>query len=213
MKKTYSTFYYICGAILVMVLSTLIFIVRDVQDDPRIVLDVSRIKGPINAPVHITEFSDFQCPACSKGADIMHRLMEKYPYKIRISFNHFPLRMHPWAMIAHICAQCAAEQGEYWPYHDLLFKYQKDWSTSKDPVLFFKEYAKKLNLDQNKFSSCVDTRATEPVVVADAQKGRDEHINRTPTFIVNGERIIGGDGLEERLDAQIRKILRLKEES
>ena len=120
--------------------------------------------------------------------------------------------MHQWAFIAHMSSQCAAEQGKYWPYHDLLFEHQEEWSKSQDPNSYFKQYAKQLELDQADFTSCLDGRRTEKIVTDDVQKARDAKIVRTPTFIVNGERVIGGKDFEKRFEDMIRRELGLKEE-
>src|SRR5262249_20138721 len=80
--------------------------------------------GPETAPVQIGEFSDFQCPFCSRAADAVHKIKEKYGDKVRFTFRQFPLPMHPNAKGAAEAALAANAQGKFWEFHDHLFKNQ-----------------------------------------------------------------------------------------
>ena len=166
-----------------------------------------KVKGPINAPLKIQEFSDFQCPACQKGRDTLEELWKKYPDKVRLTFFHFPLMMHPWAMTAHQCAECAYLQGKFWPYHDLLFSRQKEWSEGKDPKTLFIRYAKELGLDVQRFQKCLELNETKSAVVEDVRRGNEVQVQSTPTFILNGRRVPGGKLLAENLEKMIQEEL------
>src|SRR6185369_10636032 len=80
--------------------------------------------GPANAKVQVVEFSDFQCPYCSRAATVVHQIKEKYGDKVRFTFRQFPLPMHPNARIASEAALAANSQGKFWEFHDRLFKNQ-----------------------------------------------------------------------------------------
>src|SRR6185295_5027167 len=82
-------------------------------------------RGPQGAKVTIVEFSDFQCPFCSKAHDTVEEVMQTYAGKVRLVFRHFPLEFHAQAPKAAEAAACANEQGKFWEYHDVLFKNQQ----------------------------------------------------------------------------------------
>ena len=77
-----------------------------------------RAKGPANAPVTLTVFSDFQCPYCSRLVPFIDEVLAKNPDKVRVVFKQFPLRMHNFALPAALASLAAREQGKFWPMHD-----------------------------------------------------------------------------------------------
>ena len=77
--------------------------------------------GPATAPIEMIEFADFECPFCLKAFPIVKQVMAAYGDRIRLVYRHFPLPQHPNARPAAEAAQCAFEQGKFWPYHDRLF--------------------------------------------------------------------------------------------
>ena len=81
--------------------------------------------GPKNAKVTIYEFSDFQCPFCSKGADAMNQVKKEFGDKVRIVFKNLPLGFHQHAEVAARAAHAAGKQGKFWEMHDVLFKNQR----------------------------------------------------------------------------------------
>ena len=84
--------------------------------------DPSRLRGDPRAPVTIVEFSDFSCPFCRKAEGIVTEVLAKYPGQVKLGYRDFPLEMlHPQAELAAEASRCAADQGKYWEYHDLLF--------------------------------------------------------------------------------------------
>ena len=114
--------------------------------------------GPANAPITLVEFGDFQCPYCRQWEQQTYQpLLAAYPGKIRFVFRDFPLTsIHPNAMPAAEAAQCANEQGKFWPYHDKLFGSE----TLSDDV--YKQYAQDLGLDVTRFNACVSSHKYLP---------------------------------------------------
>ena len=94
----------------------------------KISMDNVPVKGDANAPITIVEYSDFQCPFCKRGSDMLPGLLEDYPGKIKIIFKQFPLPNHNWAKPSSIASLCAFEQGndKFWAFHDMVFEKQKD---------------------------------------------------------------------------------------
>lgn len=149
------------------------------------------IKGKVGAPITIIEFTDFQCPYCSRAQSTIEKIFSEYPEKVQLIFKDFPLEFHKQAKDAHIAAQCANEQGKFWEYHDILFKNQNQLFLDK-----LNEYAKQLNLDMEKFSQCVNTRKYEKYVNESIEQAQNLGITGTPTFFVNGRIVKGAQPFE-----------------
>jgi protein-disulfide isomerase len=149
-------------------------------------------RGPATAPVTIVEFSDFQCPSCRRAHDTIEQLLLAYPGKLRLVYRHFPLEMHEHAELAAEAAQCADEQGKFWPYHDALFQNQAHLSP-KDLL----GYARALSLDGARFAECVESGRQSRAVKDDLAAGEAAGVNATPTFFVNGAKVVGALELDE----------------
>ncbi len=164
----------------------------------------SPILGGANAKVVIHEFSDFQCPFCSRAKDIVNQLKQHYGDKIKVAFRHFPLeRGHPEARPASIASECAKEQGKFWEYHDKLFDMQKDL-----PSKPYVAIAKDLALDVAKFEECLKNPAVDARVMADFAAGEAIGVNSTPTFFVNGKKVAGAlpfDQFKAIVDEELKK--------
>lgn len=93
--------------------------------------DTDSQRGPKDAKVTIVEFSDFQCPYCSRAFPTVEQVMKDYNGKVRLVYKHFPLvSIHPHAQKAAEAAECAKAQGKFWEFHDQLFTTQTDWSST-----------------------------------------------------------------------------------
>ena len=155
-------------------------------------------RGPANAPVTIVEFSDFQCPFCKRAEQTLRELEQQYQGKLRVVYRYFPLLpIHPDSVRAAEAAQCAAEQGKFWPYHDILFAKQ-DALSSPD----LKKYAQGLGLNMQRFDTCLDTGATVSRVAGDVAEGNRLGVNGTPTFFINGIRLSGAQPI-----ARFKKLI------
>ncbi len=166
-------------------------------------------KGPANAKVTLVEYSDFQCPACGAGAPILKEIFEKYPGQIHVIYRHFPLQAHLWSSLAHQSAECAHAQGKFWEFHDLVFQNQRIWSGPANPADKFLEYAKSLNLDLDRFSACLSDPKTAEKVQADKKHGEAMQVQSTPTFFLNGDRLVGPAELKFKGENMIRSVLGL----
>jgi protein-disulfide isomerase len=168
----------------------------DADDDP--------FQGPENAPVTIIEFSDFQCPYCRRVQPTLQRLLHEYQGLIRLVFRDFPLRnIHPQAQKAHEAAQCAAEQKQFWAYHDKLF------ATSRLQVQDLKQYAQELGLDPQQFNACLDSGTYAREVEGDLQAGANAGVSATPSFFINGQPAsgaIGYDRFKELVDTALEQV-------
>ena len=123
-------------------------------------------------------------------------MLAEFPGKVRLVFKDFPLPFHPGAEPAAVAARCAAEHGRYWEYHDLLFVAQPAFARS-DLIL----YAHRLGLPPDAFAACLDAGRYRAAVRKDAQEGRAAGVTGTPTFFVNGLRLVGIQSIETFRDA------------
>ncbi len=155
------------------------------QVDPPPVGD-SFAKGPDDAPVTVFIFSEFQCPYCSRAQPTMEQIEETYGDQVRFVFKSFPLPFHSDAHLASQAAYAAGEQGKFWEYHDVLFENQRALSRSD-----LEGYAERLELDMDQFRSALDSGRFSDQVDQEAAEGRAVGVSGTPTFVVNGERIVG----------------------
>jgi len=140
--------------------------------------------GPDNAKVTIVEFSDFQCPFCTRAASVVHQIREKYGDKVRFVFRQYPLPMHGDARLAAQAALAAHQQGKFWEYHDLLFKNQRSLERAS-----LEEYAKQANLDVDRLKKGLDDPSLKAAVDADVKLGEEVNVNGTPTVFINGKRV------------------------
>lgn len=152
----------------------------------------SPTKGNKNAKVTVVEFSDFQCPFCSKGKDIADQLVKLYPNDVKIVFKNLPLDFHPQAMPAAKAALAAGKQGKFWEMHDTLFNNQKSLNEA-----FYEEAAKNLKLDLTKFKADMASKEIEDAVKADLDQARALNVQGTPNFFVNGVNLRGAYPVED----------------
>ena len=152
--------------------------------------------GKPDAPVQVIEFADFECPACGQFAtlsepDIRKRLIE--PGTISYRFYDYPLPMHKNTWPASNAAACADEQGKFWEMHDQLFDAQDQWNgqATSRPKSKFKEYAKALGLDVNKWEACYDAQKYQPRIKSNQQMAEKRGASQTPTFVI-GNKLVGG---------------------
>jgi protein-disulfide isomerase len=140
--------------------------------------------GSPTASVQIVEFSDFQCPYCSRAAEAVHKIKEKYGDRVHFTFRQFPLPMHPNARGAAEAALAANAQGKFWEFHDLLFKNQQKLDQAG-----LEEQAKQAGLNVPQFKKSVSEHEFAPKVDADMKLGQEVQVNGTPTMFINGARV------------------------
>jgi protein-disulfide isomerase len=161
------------------------------------------VRGSRAAPVTIVEFSDFQCPYCGRAGPTLKQIEQAYGKEVRIVWKHQPLPMHPEAMPAALAAEAAREQGKFWEMHDKLFQNQQALSPRT-----YEAYARDLGLDLAKFKAAMaDPRAKERIQ-ADQQLAGRVGASGTPTFFVNGERVVGALPFESFKAVIDRKLAR-----
>jgi protein-disulfide isomerase len=162
--------------------------------------------GPDNAPIKIIEFSDFECPFCSKASQTIHELRKdkKLQSKIQIIFKNFPLEMHKNAQLAAVASLCVKDlkPEKYWTYHELLFQNQEN--LSKESLI---DYAKKQNISKDAFEKCLDSEKNIAQVKSDLAEAKNNGLSAAPTFIFNNQEIISGAASIEVFKETIEDLL------
>jgi len=173
--------------------------VEDVTVDPskaimaKIDLKDQPSKGPADAKVTIVEYSDFQCPFCSRGyATMENEVLKQYGDKVRFYYKSYPLPFHPWAKPAAIAAECAKEQkgDAFWKLYKSFFENQGQMNKDnvKDKAT---EYLADTGIDMTKWGDCFDNQKSAAAVDAQMQEGSSVGVRGTPGFIINGRLVSG----------------------
>lgn len=165
-----------------------------VDDDPML--------GKSDAPVTLIEFTDYQCPFCSRHfTQTYGQIKTNYidTGKVKFVSRDYPLSFHPFAQKAAEAAECANKQKKFFEMHDLLFSKQAEWVGSADAaaaIVKFKGYAADLKLNAADFATCIDTGATAAEIAKDFADGSASGITGTPGFWIlapdgTGQKISG----------------------
>ncbi|MFA6093909.1 MAG: thioredoxin domain-containing protein [Elusimicrobiota bacterium] len=155
----------------------------------------SPFRGKSDAPVTVVQYTDFQCPFCQKGYELMRdRILKDFPGKVRWVYKSMPLGFHDWAESAAVAAECAKSQSQekFWAVHDKLFDKQKEIRAENAQAKFF-EAAKAAGVDEKSFRDCYSRKETAKTVQRDSEEALSMGINGTPAFIINGRRVDGAD--------------------
>lgn len=158
------------------------------------------VRGAGGAGVMLLEYADFQCPYCQQIQPSLNKIEEEFKGKVTFAYKDYPLPMHPDAQKAAEASHCAAAQGKYWDYHDMLFASKQ----LDQPAL--KSHAKDLKLDTKAFETCLDSGQMAGVVGIQNSEAQALGLQGTPTFFVNG-RYVSGNVTYERLKSVIAEEL------
>ncbi len=157
-------------------------------------------RGSIDAPVILEEFSDFQCPFCSRfSEETLPTLLEEKiaTGEVVLLYYDFPLtNIHPQAMAAHNAARCAGEQGAaaYWEMHDLLFADLRAWSNA-NPNEAFARLGDEAGLQPEPFMACLEEMRYQEKIEEDIAYGRSRGVGSTPSFFLNDQPLVGAQPL------------------
>ena len=154
------------------------------------VTSADHIRGDLSkAKVVVVEYSDFECPFCSRHHPTLVDIFDDYGTDIAWVYRHFPLSFHPEANPAALASECANEQGKFWEYADALFENQDKLSDT-----YYKSLAKELGMKTSQFNDCLDTAKYQDVVDADTASGRAAGVSGTPATFINGVLVAGSNG-------------------
>ena len=158
--------------------------------DPKIG-DNRAVFGPDSAPVTIVEYSDFQCPYCSRGYETIKEVMEKYGDQVRVIYKHLPLDFHPLAMPAAKYYEAIAMQSvsKAKKFHDAIFENQKKLNSEKES--FLKDMAKKAGANMGKLKKDLESDKVAEIIQSDMAEAKKFGFSGTPGFLVNGVSLKG----------------------
>jgi len=178
-----------------------------IPDDPPVSepapSDDPRAQGAPDAPITVVEFSDFQCPFCASFArEVRPLIEERYVRtgKVRLVYRDFPLMsIHPGALLAAHVANCAGEQGAFWQMHTRIFEgmTKREWSSGDaNDFRTFLRYAEELELDAGAVQQCVESNRYGAQIQEDILAGQQAGIRSTPSFLINGQLLVGAQPFE-----------------
>jgi protein-disulfide isomerase len=163
----------------------------------------SPFRGPADAPVVLTEFSDFQCPFCAKVPPLIDQVLKAYPKELRFVYKQFPLvAIHQSALTAARAALAAKKQGKFWEMHDKLFANQQALQVDK-----LKDYAKDIGLDVVKFEADMASSDVQKQIEDEMKLAQQAQVSGTPSLFVNGKRVTNRsvDGLKQMIDEALKQ--------
>jgi protein-disulfide isomerase len=155
------------------------------------------ILGPVDAPVTVVEYGDFECPNCKQAAPAVKLLFSRFPERVRFVYRHFPLEeVHPHALMAAEAAECAGAQGKFWAMHDLLFDIQLHLKPEN-----LLSYAERLSIDLPRYAAEMNDHVYLQRVREHLANGNASGVRGTPTFYVDGRIEDVSFGLHNLFDA------------
>lgn len=160
--------------------------------------------GSATAAVQVVVFSDFECPYCRRAAPALRHLADVFPDEVSLVWRHFPLGIHPSAPRAAEAAQCAADQGLFWEFHDALFSQAGPLADVSWVTL-----AGTLGLESDLFEACLQSRRHQPEVAVDVAAGEALGVGGTPTTFVNGIALVGAlpfDTYERAVRSELSRL-------
>ena len=160
------------------------------------------LKGAKNAKVTIVEFSDFQCPFCSRVEPTITKIVEEYKNDVRVAFKQLPLPFHNNAHLAAEAALAAKAQGKFWEMHAKLFANQQ---ALERPSL--EKYAEEIGLNVDKFKADLDSGKWKQKVDQEQAEGNKIGARGTPSFFINGKSFVGAqpyEAFKAKIDEEIK---------
>ncbi|MFD7550028.1 DsbA family protein [Streptomyces sp. NPDC059578] len=162
---------------------------------------------PAGRPV-LDLWCELQCPDCRTALDDLHALRARYGDRLELRLRHFPLAKHRHAFAAAQAAEEATAQGRGWPYVEAVLARAEELDRGGEALLV--EVARELGLDAEEFDTAlIDGRHTL-IVDADQAEGKALGVTGTPTYVIDGQRLDGGesqDGLRERIEEIVDRLL------
>ncbi len=144
--------------------------------------------GSQNAPITVLAFSDFECFNCARSDAVLSGLVGQSK-DVRLIFKHAPAPTNIHAILAHEAALAAAAQGKFWQMHDVLFANQ-----TKLTLADLLRYARQIGLNEKLFQDALNNHTYRSIVESDLAEARALGVTTTPTFFINGRRVVGPQG-------------------
>ncbi len=169
------------------------------------------LQGVGSTGVTLVEYGDYQCPYCQQYYLTIKQVQAQFNDEIKFQFRNYPLtNLHPNAFAAARAAEAADQQGKFWEMHDALYEDAnwQTWTTAKDPVVYFNQYAADLKLNAAQFKKDFGSSKINNLINADMAAGTKLKVSGTPSFFLNGKKVEIGNGVsafEKVIKAEIAK--------
>jgi protein-disulfide isomerase len=152
--------------------------------------------------VEIIKYSDYQCPACRQGYELLKPLVQEFGDKVVINYRHFPLSGFQFSRLAAHAAEAARNQGKFNDMHVLIFESQQQWSQGNADQ-YFTQFAEEIGLDMEQFREDIESEEVAERVESNRQEGIRRTVNATPTYFMNGQKIQQNPQTYEQLKALV----------
>jgi protein-disulfide isomerase len=154
-------------------------------------------RGTPGAPIRIIEFSDYQCPYSAKLQDTFTALLDAFPGEIELIYKHNPLSTHPEARGAAMAAIFAQDQGKFWQLHAALFENSQKLSQEE-----LRRHAAAVGIDPAKLDAAFEDAKVKAQLYADSALAAKFGATSTPTYFINGRKLVGAQTLAQ-LSAEV----------
>ncbi|MGB3535012.1 MAG: DsbA family protein [Microcoleaceae cyanobacterium] len=178
---------------------------NQIKENPQAIIADSPTQGATDGQIVLFEFSDFQCPFCSRAHATVKQFMDRHLDQVTLVYKHLPLtKIHPEALPAARAAWAAQQQGKFWEYQESLFEQQKQLGDT-----LYLELAEDLNLDLEQFNRDRNSDEALEAIQADVQLATGLGASGTPFFVMNGETFSGAVELSkmESVLAEVKKAI------
>jgi protein-disulfide isomerase len=153
---------------------------------PELVGEADHVRGNPDAPVTLTVYADFQCPACQNEWQVITRAWPRIRDDVRLVYRYFPLDTHRFSFQAARYAEASGNQSMFWEMHDTLFATQQEWTLVEDPRPMFDNYAEQLGLDLDQLRADIESSSVRAKIISDQQGGIRAGVRSTPALFING---------------------------
>ena len=161
-------------------------------------------KGPVDAPITLVEYSDFECTYCGRAQPTLTQVLGEYGDRVRLVYRDFPLSIHANAHLAAQAGACAHDQGRFWDYHDTVFANIRHLRPDD-----LRRYAVEMGLDSTAFDACLSSERHAGSVDADLSSGQAHGVTGTPAFFINGRLLSGArpfSAFQELIDDELDRL-------
>ena len=163
-------------------------------------------QGDVDAAITLIEYGDFECPYCRRAQPLVKRLLYQRGKELLFVFRNFPLReIHPHAYISAVAAEAAGKQGKFWQIHDLIFENQNKLSAN-----YLLSLVENIGLDPEQFAKDSNSEEVLNKIERDFESGIRSGVKGTPTFFLNGNRLLTYDETYESLAGAVQHELEMK---
>jgi protein-disulfide isomerase len=168
------------------------------------------VLGDPKAPLTIFEYASFACEHCAHVQPIVKEVMSRYEGKVKLVYIHYVLGSMSNHLRAAQAGICAAEQGKFWEFEQIMFERQKSWVQDANPLPLWLLYASQVGMDTNKLTRCMDSEATQQALQQQIMMGAGQMVQRTPTFLIGNTPLVNPGSVNDFVRVIDKELAALK---